>query len=74
MKDHEYLRRILLARKNGVLSGGLFNAATEHDNWCPFLKGGTCRCDPTITVTVYEKNEVFQIDKNGQKIKARKIH
>lgn len=29
-------------------SGRIYEARISHDDWCPLLKGGPCRCDPDI--------------------------
>jgi len=39
-----YLRRVGLLR----LDVGVHELDIAHDDWCPHLKGKTCRCNPDI--------------------------
>ena len=50
-EPHEYRRRMMKALHHGVVSAGNLSRATvAHDDWCGFLVGGTCACNPIITV------------------------
>jgi hypothetical protein len=47
IKDrNEFLRQLMAAMTNG---GGLFHETHYHDDDCPRLKGGECRCVPDVT-------------------------
>ena len=47
---HNYIRKIERLQAEGKLptTVGLHEITTLHDEWCRFLKGGECNCDPDI--------------------------
>ncbi len=42
-----YLTKLL---QSGPLTPGLIQVLVEHDSWCAVFHGGTCNCDPTVTM------------------------
>ncbi|MFO1205494.1 MAG: hypothetical protein U1E63_07160 [Burkholderiales bacterium] len=60
---HEYMRRLLLAVGNGAIDGGTVALArVAHDDDCAFLRGGTCGCDPDITIRTDVGDALVQAD------------
>lgn len=47
-----YVRKMLaMIRRGELLVGpGLWDVVVRHDDGCPALRGGRCRCDPDITI------------------------
>ena len=53
-----YMRKILkLARKLPLKKGAKYLAGILHDDDCPALSGGFCRCNPEITLYVVERKK-----------------
>jgi hypothetical protein len=46
--EHNYAKKLVLMRQAGLLSPGIQEMKIQHDDWCSFLKGGRCNCDPQI--------------------------
>lgn len=40
----------IIARVMGqdIKEGGVYMMTCYHDDWCPKLKGGECRCNPDL--------------------------
>jgi hypothetical protein len=52
------MRKILkLARKLPLKKGAKYLAGILHDDDCPALSGGFCRCNPEITLYVVERKK-----------------
>jgi hypothetical protein len=48
---HEYLRRLGLAQKKGILDAGtVAHANVMHDDTCGIYRDRECNCDPDITI------------------------
>jgi hypothetical protein len=41
-----------LVKAGGLERGALVLLDYGHDDWCPKLDGGACRCDPDVVATV----------------------
>lgn len=43
------LASLLPALQAALKPGGTYILRVAHDDWCPFLRGGHCVCDPTFS-------------------------
>jgi hypothetical protein len=60
----EYMRRLLLAKKRGLIDGGtIFHAKIYHDDWCAQFSSRACNCDPDIAIET--SDGVVMVDRNG---------
>ena len=41
-----------VVKAGGLERGALVIFDYGHDDWCPKLLGGACRCDPDLTATI----------------------
>jgi hypothetical protein len=48
--QHNYEVKLLELHRTGVLPSwiGYHRVSVAHDDWCGFLAGGRCDCDPDI--------------------------
>ena len=44
--DQEYYTKV---KALSAEPGKIYNVTISHDDWCPLLKGGPCRCDPDVS-------------------------
>jgi hypothetical protein len=47
--DEAYYPKVMAAMR-GVMPGKVFLVTVEHDDWCPKLSGGPCRCDADVVL------------------------
>jgi hypothetical protein len=50
-KRQNYAPKVVEAAKGHVGPGKLLVADVFHDEWCRFLKGGDCDCNPDVRVS-----------------------
>jgi hypothetical protein len=47
--EHNFITKLLAMQRAGLLpASGAFETDIRHDDWCGFLAGGRCNCDPEI--------------------------
>jgi hypothetical protein len=50
-RQHNYLPKLLALQQQGKIPAGrLTGVEVSHDDWCAFLKGGRCDCDPDVRI------------------------
>jgi hypothetical protein len=47
--DEAYYPKVMAAMR-GVIPGKVFLVTVAHDDWCPKLSGGPCRCDADVVL------------------------
>lgn len=64
-QQHEYMRRLLLAVENGMITRQeIADVSAAHDGRCKLDRGGFCDCDPDITFSC--ERGLFKIGPAGE--------
>jgi hypothetical protein len=70
-KLKHYEERALACFLSGNMQpGDLANIQAHHDDWCPKLNGGDCKCCPDMLIS-HSRLGLCEIDRYGKLKKAR---